>query len=105
MSNAIELLRMLEPAVRPGGIPGPARTGSEPIESRSFDSLLEEAKAAATSGESLEKANTPPTADPLKSLAGVDLIDNAALLRLIGSRNDAAASGNTSRSPMPAPDF
>jgi hypothetical protein len=82
MSNAVQLLSMLEPAVRPGGLPGPTRAGVEPIESRSFESLLDEAKAKPTAGETAAPAKV--AADPLRALSRVDLIDNAALLRIIG---------------------
>ena len=89
MSTGVELLRLLEPTVRPGGLQGPKSAPTEPIESRSFESLLEEAKATAatTTTESMNETTTKPSRqnDPLGALARVDLIDNAALLRIIGT--------------------
>lgn len=92
MSTGMELLRLLEPAVRPGGLQGPGIAPSEPIESRSFESLLEEAQSTPTTKatESMNEATTKEMGqaklnDPLAALARVDLIDNAALLRIIGT--------------------
>lgn len=83
---------MLEPAVRPGGLPGPSRASAAPIESRSFESLLEEAKAGAMDAGVAATAEAAGE-DPLRALSRIDLIDNAALLRIIGdagSRMDTA---------------
>jgi len=43
VSKEVELLRMLSPVVRPIDIPGAAGTPTLPIESESFDTLLERA--------------------------------------------------------------
>lgn len=87
MSTGVDLLRLLEPAVRPGGLQGTSAVPVQPIEARSFDSILEEAKIATEARPATEAASGYETkaADPLKALARVDLIDNAALLKFIGS--------------------
>ncbi len=40
----VDLLRLLEPAVRPGGLPARTDPGRPPLEARSFESLLDEAR-------------------------------------------------------------
>ena len=40
MADSAALLRLLEPAVRPAGLPSAERPVSQPIESQSFDQLL-----------------------------------------------------------------
>ncbi len=47
MSQEIDMLRMLEPAVRPAGAPAPTVRPTAPLEQRDFDQLLQEADAAA----------------------------------------------------------
>lgn len=91
MSNGVDLLRLLEPAVRPGGLAGGKALPTQPIESRSFESLLEEAKAAGLPQQAVNEPNRASAVDPLKPLARVDLIDNAALLRMIGGERAATA--------------
>ncbi len=44
MSDGSELLRMLEPAVRPMGAPGRTHAPQSPMEQRGFDQLLREAE-------------------------------------------------------------
>ena len=95
MNTGVELLRMLEPAVRPGGLPGPQRTGQTPIETRSFESLLEEARSATTPVGDEETTGKKAVNDPLRALSRVDLIDNAALLRIIGGRTSAGSGSDT----------
>jgi flagellar operon protein len=46
MADGHQLLRMLEPAVRPAGAPAPRSVSHKPIESRGFDELLREAGAS-----------------------------------------------------------
>lgn len=43
MAYEAELLRRLEPAVRPAGAPAPNRPPTAPIEQQSFDQLLDDA--------------------------------------------------------------
>ena len=98
MSNSGDLLRMLMPAVRPVPTEG-ARPGKPPIETLSFDSLLDDA----SQGESPAGLQTDPTAsiDPntptkdvkpteqsatnnaLAPLTGIESIQNASLRRII----------------------
>jgi hypothetical protein len=109
MGNASELLRMLEPAVRPVNVPGApgaaARPG--PIESRDFDSLLDEARqmnlmtppvvpdadAARRAGVDAP-ANSAPSdtgaAAALSPLMQFDRIENPSLRALIGGSADPA---------------
>lgn len=55
MSNSLDLLRMLEPAVRPGGAGAPAGAPQRvPFEEQSFESLLQEMQ-----GVSGERGTTP----------------------------------------------
>ena len=88
MGREIDLLRMLEPAVRPGAVPGMAQPAAreQPIEERSFDSLLEEARSLNVSSAPEPEAHTPAgtkKAGPLAELAGLDRIENAALRTLL----------------------
>lgn len=89
-SNAVDLLRMLEPAVRPtsAGRVGASTDGRLPIELRSFDELLNQAQSAAEVGGAAEAgAVEPPTkADPLASLSGPGSIESASLLGLMAAR-------------------
>ncbi len=85
------------PGVTPGSAPAP---GNVPIESRGFDSLLEEADQIQTDTQSTQpggqaqagEAQAPADAggpDALTQLAGIDSIHNASLRRIIA---DAAGS-------------
>lgn len=97
--NATNLLRLLEPAVRPGNLPRAASPVSAPIEARSFDSILEEAQSLNVEGQPTAGAteNGEPGAKPaaagkgpLASLARIDCVENAAL-------RDMLAKGDTTR--------
>lgn len=93
MGQEQDLLRMLEPAVRPVG-PGPAGSrppAGEPFEGRSFEDLLHEAREQTpeqpASGSDDEPANdtkTPP--NPLARLAGLDAVENGSLLQVMQRR-------------------
>ena len=93
MSNEFDLLRMLEPAVRPGGLPGPTQQQRVPIESRDFESLLEEARKMNTDApnEPVDRhvvpggeATTAPQHEGLmQQLAGVNHIENGSLRHLL----------------------
>lgn len=102
MVNGSELLRMLEPAVRPGGLPGPVRQPTVPIEARSFDSLLEEARQTGAGQQQADEGAAPsPVAEaagpappkPMAELAQVDRIENASLRRLVGGVARQGESG------------
>ena len=95
MGTGVDLLRMLEPVVRPCGLSGPTKAGSpkQPIEVRSFDSLLEEARAAdePRHDEASGSAQTGPAkANPLAELARMDRIENPSLRLLIGGEGAKA---------------
>lgn len=90
MSGGADLLRMLEPAVRPAkATPCAAapRQPVAPIEARSFDSLLQEARQMnvdeADNIDAAGGAKAPVQAGPLGVLVGVDAIENDALRRLL----------------------
>jgi len=90
VSNGGDLLRMLMPAVRPVPTEG-ARPGKPPIESLSFDSLLEEAKQADPTNPADPLKQTDETkpvepstkTDALAPLSGLDTIHNASLRRIV----------------------
>ncbi len=77
MGRVSDLLRMLEPIVRPAGLGG-AVAAQRPVESQSFEELLRQAQNPTCEGECSEPA--PKPADPLASLGHVE---NAAVRRLI----------------------
>ena len=100
MSKEVDLLRMLEPAVRPVG--APVRAPSLPIESESFESLLARAHAMNVAG----PESAPPPADPgedeaqapkrpgcLDRLGALDHVANGSLRALLagGGPNVGAA--------------
>lgn len=99
MSNEAELLRMLEPAVRPGGLPVPSHGRRVPIESRSFESLLEEVQGMAGSANAGHPADGgSPTSGVARGvtqaliaqLAQVDRIENDSMRRAFGDRPSTA---------------
>lgn len=101
-SNAANLLRLLEPAVRPGNLPRSAQPTSTPIETRSFDSILEEAQhlgeaPGATPASESEGASAAPKkqAGPLAGLGNIDCVENAGLRDLLaraGANREATPS-------------
>jgi len=91
MSNAVDLLRMLEPAVRPVAQPGSRASQAQPFESQSFESLLSdaagvsEAKQADPSGAGRSQPN------PLASLQGLGAITNVSLRQMMQSSPSISA--------------
>ena len=83
--DPIQLLRKLEPAVRPPGVPGAAGAGRAPFEAQSFDELL-----SIVSTGSL-RSGRPVTVDPD---AKIDTLDAAQLDRLANAADAAEASGS-----------
>lgn len=84
-TNSVNLLRMLEPAVRPVDV-GPSSAAQRlPIEERSFESLLMDARSAAEVGGEVVAAE-PPKVSPLSPLSGLDAIESASLRNLIARR-------------------
>jgi len=95
---------MLEPAVRPGGIPGASRPApSIPIESESFESLLDKAhainateatpEAEATTGdmEQDDKAKDRAGSGRASHLGALGRIDNSSLRVLLAGDGPTAA--------------
>jgi len=84
VTDATRLLAMLEPTVRPAGLPGPAmlRRNEQalPLEQRSFESLLQEAKAS--SGAAAGQAQTSGAADPLASLKQLGAVENPGVRKI-----------------------
>lgn len=89
MGQQIDLLRLLEPTVRPGNVPGVSRGPVAPFEFRSFESLLDEAQrqpaeSASSEVQSVQSAETaPPQQSMLQRLAGPGAVQNAALRDLL----------------------
>lgn len=97
MSQGAELLRALEPPVRPAGSPAPSVKPTAPIERRSFDDLLRDAASAAGSTQ-VEPVRI--SAHALKRLEqmGVELNDGE--LQAIGEATDLAAAKGARESLM-----
>ena len=98
MGKELDFLRMLEPLVRPGNLPAPSGSkGSEPVESQSFESLLEQAKSGTST--SVSQSVTSTTASDtntrcdagLSALSGIDKVENSTLRELIASRMNAGS--------------
>ncbi len=92
------LLKMLEPAIRPGGLGGVERPPNRPLEQQSFEELLSqrmtpEAETDDTPGRSSQDAAADASTKqgPLGQLARVDQIENASLRDLIARQADGRA--------------
>lgn len=95
MSNSGDLLRMLMPAVSPVPTRDTPRPSALPIESQSFDSLLQEARQnepvadASVQTQRPDRAAGPAENDraaapnALSGLTGVESIQNASLRRIV----------------------
>ncbi len=95
--NAMELLRLLEPAVRPAGLPAPSQARAKlPLEQQDFQTLLANVQqrdsAVGTTAEAPAVAEPAQTAgvNSTRLLAGFDLIDNASLRQLVAQRGKEA---------------
>lgn len=71
MAGESQLLRMLEPAVRPAGAPAPHRPPQAPIERQSFEQLLRDA-AAATPSSPTESAVPSSASSAVESARRLD---------------------------------
>jgi hypothetical protein len=84
VTDATRLLAMLEPMVRPAGMPGPAalRRSEQalPLEQRSFESLLQEAKSAGTLP--VDETQAKASADPLAALKQLAAVENAGVWKI-----------------------
>ena len=77
MTHEVELLRMLEPAVRPAGAPSRSAAPARPIEQLEFDALLRHAG---------DRVDTAPAGDePAES-------QDAGLLRHLGQLGNIASA-------------
>ncbi len=89
MSHEAQLLRMLEPAVRPGNLPAPTRPATPPVEQRDFETLLQEATAqvSGTNDEGAPDAGRTPkdSPDPLAPLGTLGRIENQSLRQLLSA--------------------
>lgn len=95
MSHSGDLLRLLMPAVSPVPTRDAPRPQAQPIESRSFDSLLDEARltesqtpANAGTDETTDTRTTehnaqPVTPNTLSGLTGISAIQNASLRQIV----------------------
>lgn len=84
MSNSGDLLRMLEPAVRPVATPGNGATPRPTaFESQSFEQLLDTAQQTQEPVNPATEPNEPPASDPLASLSRIDAVNNASLRRIL----------------------
>jgi hypothetical protein len=98
MGTSIDLLKMLEPSVRPAGAGGPSKAaGKPPLEAQSFESLLEAAQGLPDGDEADSTAAgvtdaKPKKCNPLGSLGGMDRIENESLRQLIAGAGDAAGA-------------
>ena len=95
---------MLEPPVRPVPTPagGQVRPQKLPLESRSFESLLDEARDVETDQGPQSASRAPRSTGPssskggiLDSLAGLDAIDNALLRQLLTGPIQASSTKTT----------
>lgn len=106
MSNSLELLRMLEPAVRPGqsGSAPASESHRQPIEQRSFESLLQDVQTLAQQGEPMLSAEPDEAAggagksqvNLLSPLSDLDAISNASLRELITRHHGAGTADHSS---------
>ena len=86
MSNSGDLLRMLEPTVRPVASPGTG-AASQPapttFESQSFEQLLDIAQQAQDPMNPTAETPESSAPDPLASLSRIDAVSNASLRRIL----------------------
>ncbi|MEM8781667.1 MAG: hypothetical protein AAGE65_02330 [Planctomycetota bacterium] len=104
MSTSDELLRLLDPAVRPVGVSSPSRRASAPVpfERQNFDELLEAfGQAQPSSAEATPTADvgtavaTNPAHPHASATLDVSRIENASLLAMIAQRHGGDAQNPT----------
>lgn len=93
MGREVDLLKMLEPIVRPDGVGGAKPTlrqgrDTEPIEKRSFESLLEQARQMNEAEIEEDQKKTQGSDEKARQnqlglLAGLDRIENGSLRQLM----------------------
>lgn len=93
VSNSGDLLRMLMPAVSPVPTQNAPKPQAQPIESRSFESLLDEANQAEAAAQAeaptdalpTEEVTKPSTQCALAGLTGISSIHNASLRQIVSA--------------------
>lgn len=95
------LLRMLEPAVRPGPASGvaPRRASAAPFEVKPFEQLLQEARQEPVAAEKVQGTSADNKPGPLDALADFGHIQNASLRQQLQDIH-AAARGSHIESPQ-----
>ncbi len=97
MNSSNDMLRALEPPVRPTGSPPPYVNPAKPIEHRSFDDLLRDAAQAAESTQAQPVHISAHAVERLRQM-GVELTDEQ--LAAISEATDLAAAKGASESLM-----
>ena len=97
MNTSNDMLRALEPPVRPAGSPPPHVQPTKPIEHRSFDDLLRDAAHAAESTQAQPVHISAHAVERLRQM-GVELTDDQ--LAAIGEATDLAAAKGANESLM-----
>jgi len=107
-TDPTNLLRMLEPAVRPDGrsarVSSTAQRGAEsaPFEAQSFDQLLLEAKQGKPAEQVDDDTRAATSSRALASLADMTHIENASLRQQLEAlANAASADPNGSKTSTP----
>lgn len=116
MTQGADLLRLLEPAVRPVSPVKPASGGSGasgvtsgelPFEAQDFDSLLASARDGfqtqdAPAEEQNEVSNPPQPPGPLDALADFGRIENPGLRELLAQQRSLTSSNESPQTPTAA---
>lgn len=113
MTQGADLLRLLEPAVRPvspvkpvSGASG-VKSGELPFESQDFDSLLASARDGfqaqdAPVEDQNEANNQPKPPGPLDALADFGRIENPGLRELLAQQRSLTSSNESPQTPTAA---
>ncbi|WP_432799461.1 hypothetical protein [Poriferisphaera sp. WC338] len=105
MGTSSDLLRMLEPAVRPVPVQvkGTSQQSPTTFENKTFDQLLDEARTIATGPEADQVKGAEgesKAVDSLSPLTRIDLVENAALRQILEAKQDQL--GNRLNQPTKA---
>jgi len=90
-SNGFNLLRLLEPAVRPDGVAGRApgaAPAQQPLEGQDFATLLQQAQSGSSPAAGTEAqpptGTSPPARPATNPLAQLNDVENPSVLRIAG---------------------